>query len=73
MSDKRIEEVIKDITEEWLSIPGVEGIAIGEHKGMSCIRVFTSINPKNLRDKIPSHVERYPVIIEKAGPFRSLG
>jgi len=72
MRDRRIDEVLRDRTDEWLRIPGVEGVAIGEHKGTRCIRVFTSINPKNLRDKIPSRVEGYPVIIEKAGPFRAL-
>jgi hypothetical protein len=72
MRDSRIDEVLRDRTDEWMSITGVEGIAIGEHKGTSCIRVFTSINPKSLRDKIPSRVGGYPVIIEKAGPFRAL-
>ena len=72
MRDPSIEEVLRDITDEWMSLPGVEGVAIGEHKGTSCIRVFTSVNPKNLQDKIPSRVEEYPVIIEKTGPFRAV-
>jgi hypothetical protein len=72
MEDKRIEEVLRERIEEWMNIAGVEGVAIGEHKGTSCIRVFTSINPKNLRDKIPSRVEGYPVIIEKTGQFGAI-
>ena len=72
MTERSIEEVLKDKTNEWMSIPGVEGVAIGLHKGNSCIRIFTSINPKNLQDKIPSSAEGYPVIIEKTGPFRAL-
>ena len=72
MTERSIEEVLKDKTNEWMSIAGVEGVAIGEHKGNSCIRIFTSVNPKNLRDKIPSSVDGYPVIIEKTGPFKAL-
>lgn len=72
MTERSIEEVLKDKTNEWMSIDGVEGVAIGEHKGKSCIIIFTSINPKNLQDKIPSSVEGYPVIIEKTGRFRAL-
>jgi hypothetical protein len=72
MTERSIEEVLKDKTNEWMSIDGVEGVAIGEHKGNSCIRIFTSINPKNLRDKIPSSVDGYPVIIEKTGRFGAL-
>jgi len=72
MTERSIEQVLRDRTDEWMSIDGVEGVAIGEHKGNSCIRIFTSINPKNLQDKIPSSVEGYPVIIEKTGRFGAL-
>ncbi len=72
MKNKSIEQVLKENTNQWMSIPGVEGVAIGESKGKSCIRIFTSVDPKNLQDKIPSRVEGFPVIIEKTGPFRSL-
>ncbi len=72
MKNKSIEQVLKENTNQWMSIPGVEGIAIGEYKGKSCIRVFTSIDPQNLQSKIPSNVEGYPVIVEKTGPFGAL-
>ena len=72
MKNKSIEHVLKENTNQWMSIPGVEGVAIGEHKGTSCIRVFTSVNPKNLQDKIPSIMDGFPVIIEKTGPFGAL-
>ncbi len=72
MKNKSIEQVLKENTNLWMSIPGIEGVAIGESKGKSCIRIFTSIDPKNLQDKIPSRIESFPVIIEKTGPFRSL-
>ncbi len=72
MKNKSIEQVLKENTNQWMSIPGVEGVAIGENKGKSCIRIFISIDPKNLQDKIPSHVEGFPVIIEKTGPFGAI-
>jgi len=72
MPGKTIEQVLNERTDEWMAISGVEGVAIGEQKGKSCIRIFTSINPKNLRDKIPSSVNEYPVIIEQTGTFRAL-
>ncbi len=72
MKNKSIEQVLKENTNQWMSIPGVEGVAIGESKGKSCIRIFTSVDPKNLQGKIPSNAEGYPVIIEKTGPFKAL-
>lgn len=73
MANKTIQKVLQDKTNEWMNLPGVEGVAIGEHQGESCIRIFTSVNPNDLREKIPSNVEGYPVIIEKTGGFGALG
>lgn len=73
MANKTIQEVLQDRTDEWMHIPGVVGVAIGEHKGTSCIRIFTYVNPKDLREKIPSDMEGYPVIIENSGRLGALG
>jgi len=72
MPERTIEQVLKDRTDEWMAIPGVEGTAIGLFEGKPCIRIFTSSKPQQLRDKIPSTVEGYPVIIEETGKFRAL-
>ena len=72
MPNKTIEQVLKDRTDEWMAIPGVEGTAIGLFENEPCIRIFTSSNPQELRPKIPSTVEGYPVIIEETGQFRAL-
>ncbi len=72
VKNKSIEQALKENTNHWMSIPGVEGVAIGEYKGKSCIRIFTSVDPKNLQGKIPSNVEGYPVIVEKTGPFGAI-
>ncbi len=72
MPGKTIEQVLKENTDEWMAIPGVEGTAIGMFEGRPCIKIFSSINPQELRSKIPSTVENYPVIIEETGAFRAL-
>jgi hypothetical protein len=72
MSQKTIEQVQEEHTDEWMAIPGVVGTAIGLFDGKPCIRIFSSSNPQQLRAKIPSTVEGYPVIIEETGEFRAL-
>ena len=71
MPERTIEQVLKDKTSEWMAIPGVEGTAIGLSEGKHCIKVFTSSKPPRLRNKIPSSIEGYPVVIERAGEFRA--
>ncbi len=72
MPERTIEQVQEEHTDEWMAIPGVEGTAIGLFEGKPCIRIFTSRKPQQLRDKIPSTVEGYTVIIEETGAFRAL-
>jgi len=72
MTERTIEQVQEEYTDEWMAIPGVEGTAIGLYQGKPCIRIFTSSKPQQLRDKIPLTVGGYPVIIEETGAFRAL-
>lgn len=72
MPKRTIEQVQEEHTDEWMAIPGVEGTAIGLFKGKPCIRIFTSSRSREVRAKIPSTVEGYPVIIEETGEFRAL-
>jgi hypothetical protein len=72
MPERTIKQVQKEHTDEWMVIPGVEGTAIGLYEGKPCIKIFTSSKPQQLRDKIPSTVEGYPVIVEETGAFRAL-
>ena len=73
MPERTIEQVQEEHTDAWMAIPGVEGTAIGLFEGKSCIRIFTSSKSQEIRAKIPSTVEGYPVIIEETGAFRALG
>jgi len=72
MPAKSIEQVLKDNTDAWMAIDGVEGTAIGLYKGKPCIKIFTSVKAEKLRGRIPPAVEGYPVIIEQTGVFRAL-
>jgi hypothetical protein len=72
MTERTIEQVQEEHTDAWMAIPGVEGTAIGLYEGKPCIKIFTSKKPQELRAKIPSTVEGYPVIIEETGAFRAL-
>ena len=72
MPERTIEQVLKDKTDEWMAIDGVEGAAIGLSEGKHCIKIFTSLKLSQLREKIPSSVEGYPVIIEQTGKFGAL-
>jgi len=72
MPAKSIEEVLKDNTDAWMAIDGVEGTAIGLYRGKPCIKIFTSVKAQELRGRIPPAVEGYPVIIEQTGVFREL-
>ena len=73
MPERTIEQVQEEHTDEWMVIPGVEGTAIGLFEDKPCIKIFTSLKSQEVRAKIPSMVEGYPVIIEETGSFRALG
>jgi len=72
MPERTIEQVQEEHTDDWMAIPGVEGTAIGLYEGKPCIKIFSSSRSQEVRAKIPSTVEGYPVIIEETGDFRAL-
>jgi hypothetical protein len=73
MSSKTIEQVQEEHTQEWMEIPGVVGTAIGQTGGKPCILVFTASNAEQARQKIPSTVDGYPVVVQHTGEIRALG
>ena len=68
---KAIEQVQEAYTNQWMEIPGVHGTGIGLFEGKPCIKIFSSKKAEELRGKIPSDVEGYPVIIEVTGTFQA--
>ncbi|MCF7974352.1 MAG: hypothetical protein K9N55_11095 [Phycisphaerae bacterium] len=72
MTKPTIEQIQEAHTDEWMAIPGVEGTAIGLHQGKPCILILASVEASQLRDRIPSKVQGYSVVIEETGTFRTL-
>jgi hypothetical protein len=72
MSSKTIEQVQQEHTDAWMAIDGVEGTAIGLSEGKPCIKILASVPAEQIRAKIPSIVEGYPVVIEQTGRFHAL-
>ncbi len=69
---KTIEEVLKDHTEELMSLPGVVGIGQGLCNGKPCIKVLVIEKTSELEQKIPDNIEGYQVMIEETGEIRAL-
>lgn len=72
VAEKTIEQVLMERTDEWMTIPGVEGTGIGLFEDKPCIRIFASVKAQEMRAKIPSTIEGYPVIIVETGTFHAL-
>ena len=65
--------MLDEKTGQWMAIPGVAGIAAGTSKGKPCIKILTTSNPSEIKEKFPSTIEGYPVIFEETGTFRAIG
>jgi hypothetical protein len=72
MAGKTIQQVQEEHTDAWMTIPGVVGTGIGQDKGKPCILVFTVSNTEQVKRKIPSTVEGYPVVVQYIGEVRAL-
>jgi len=72
MTAKTIRDVLQEHTDEWMSIPGVVGTAIGEYKGKPCIKVLVVKKTEDLTKKIPAKIEGFPVVIQETGEIRAL-
>lgn len=72
MSDRTIEQVQQEHTDEWMAIPGVVGVALGQSAGKACILVLTAADTERVREQIPATVDGYPVVIQYTGNIRAL-
>ena len=72
MTVKTIVEVIKEHTEELMSIPGVVGIGKGLCNDKPCIKVLVIEPTLELAQKIPDNLQGYQVMIEDTGEIRAL-
>jgi hypothetical protein len=58
-------------TPEWVGLPGGVGTAVGLCDDRACIKVYVDGALDPLRNRIPSVVEGYPVVLEATGPIRA--
>lgn len=72
MSEKTIEQVLEEKTEQWMAIPGVEGTAICLFEDKPCIMILSSVASRQLRSKIPETLNGYQVVIRQTGTFQAL-
>lgn len=72
MTTKTITQVLKEHTQELMSISGVVGIAQGICNGEPCIKVYISEKTPEVSEKVPAFLEGYPVMIEKTGKIKAL-
>ena len=72
MLGETIDSVIRKYSQRLMSLPGVTGIAHGEHECKPCIKVYISRKTEELEHQIPSALEGYTVIVEESGGFQAL-
>lgn len=72
MSTKTIEEVLRENTDELMSIPGVVGTAQTLCDEKPCIMIMVTKLTKELEQKIPKQIEGYVVTIEESGEIKAL-
>ncbi len=72
MPSRPIEEVLKEHTEELMSVPGVVGTAQGICNSRPCIKVFVVEKTKEIDKRIPDELDGYPVEVEETGEFKVL-
>lgn len=66
---RTIEAVLAAHTDSLMVVPGVLGTAIGRCDGAPCIRVLVSRVTEDVRRRVPSQLEGFPVRIDVTGPI----
>lgn len=67
---RNIEDVVEEISAQWMELDGVEGIGQGKDNDKDCILVFVSRNPDELKGSIPDQFKGYAVKFMQSGEFR---
>ncbi len=69
---KPIDDVLKEHTEELMSIPGVVGTAKGQCGHHPCIKVYVVKKTPDLERKISGTLDGYAVMLEETGEIRAI-
>ena len=65
-----IDQVLAAHTDSLMALPGVVGTAIGLYQGERCIKVLLADSGGTTKDRIPSRLDGYRVVIEVIGAIR---
>lgn len=71
MMQKTIQKVIEEHSKNLMGIDGVVGVGQGLCDGADCLHVFVAGETEEIRNKIPSQIEGYPVEIVVTGEFKA--
>ena len=62
-----IEDVISQITDQWMAVEGVNGIAQGKADGRDCVLVFVDKKTQVIEESIPLEWMGFPVKVMEVG------
>ena len=74
VTQRDINDVLRDHDKELLAIPGVVGVYVGllpDGKTL-CLKVMVIKETEEIKKRIPDSIEGYPVIIVESGIVRPL-
>lgn len=69
---KTIDAVLREHTDNLMSIPGVVGVAQGESEGAPCVMVLVARQSPSLLERLPHTLDGYRVTVHKTGDIRAL-
>lgn len=72
MTNKTIDQVLKENTDQLMALPGVVGTAHGLCGKKPCIKVYVAQMTDELKSKLPSNLEGYKVDPQVTGGFKAL-
>ncbi len=67
-----IADVLREHTDELMTLPGVVGTAQGEQDGKPCVMVLVVELTDELKRQIPEELDGYPVVISETGEIKAL-
>lgn len=67
-----IQEVLSEVTPDWLEISGVVGTGQGLCDGTPCIVVYASTRTPEIESRIPTTVDGHRVRVEVTGRIEPL-
>ncbi len=66
-----IEEVVSEISHQWMEISGVEGIGQGKVDDKDCILVFVRAKTPEIEKAIPPEFKGFAVQVRESGVIRA--